>query len=146
MHRTAGEMAPETRRCRAVVVAGAIALATLSLSMPTAAATPKNPNPAIPEKQIKKECEDPGLKGVYGTRKNGGDTVSTCDYLDGDGQYCSDEYINGVFQSTNCARVAGPTGPLQQMPGDPALSPDQPAPPPMGSQPLPPGGGSVSGQ
>jgi hypothetical protein len=117
----------------------------MSIAAPPATADPKNPKPApISESTIKKQCEDPDLGGTYGTTTTGGVRVSTCDYFDGDGKYCSDQYKNGVFQNTACGRVAAPVDPLQPMPGDPALSPDQQQPPPVGAQPLPPGGGSAT--
>jgi hypothetical protein len=112
--------------CSAALAAGVIALAMMSIAAPAATADPKNPKPApMSESTIKKQCEDPDLGGTYGSTTTGGVRVSTCDYLDGDGKYCSDQYKNGVFQNTACGRVAAPVDPRQ---------------------PLPPGGGSVSGQ
>ena len=50
----------------------------------------------------------------------GNDRKSTCDYLSG-GEYCSDEYINGVFQNTVCGRT-NPTAPGATRPA-PAQAP-----------------------
>jgi hypothetical protein len=149
MHTSIRRWTPGSPRYRGLVAAGAIALAVVTLPAPAAVATPKNPNPApIPEKTIKSQCEDPGLDGVYGTRMVGNVRFSSCDYTDGDGKYCSDSYHDGVFQSTDCARQA-PTSPgqVQSIPGNPAIAPEPEspqAPPPAGTLPLPPGGGTMA--
>ena len=109
---------PTPLRVAAASVAAAIA-ATLAFATP-AIATPKNPNP-IPESTIKSQCQDPDLGGVYGSTMYGNDRHSTCDYL-ADGQYCSDLYINGVFQNTACGRK-NPNSPGPKLP-PPAEAPN----------------------
>lgn len=103
---------------RSTTYAAAVLVAPGALT-PVALATPKNPNP-IPESTIKSQCQDPDLGGVYGTTMVGSDRHSTCDYL-ADGQYCSDLYINGVFQNTACGRP-NPASPGPKLP--PAQAPN----------------------
>ena len=96
-----------------VTTTTATAIAASLLLAGGAVATPKNPTP-IPESTIKSQCQDPDLGGVYGTTMVGNDRHSTCDYLS-DGQYCSDLYINGVFQNTACGRK-DPNSPGPKLP------------------------------
>ncbi len=105
---------------RTTIATASALIAAFALAVP-AVATPKNPTPKpISEARIKSECQDPDLGGVYGTTMVGNDRKSTCDYLSG-GEYCSDEYINGVFQNTVCGRT-NPTAPGATRPA-PAQAP-----------------------
>ena len=113
----------------ALISGGLIALGAMILISPGANAGPKDPKPVIPESTIKSQCEDPDLKGTYATTMIGSNRHSDCQYTDGDGQFCNDSYVNGVFEGTVCANQ-NPTKPglLPPKVEDPGLAPQAPLP------------------